>query len=177
MMWEVAVAEDAAFELFVRVHTAALMRTAFLLSGSRAAAEDLLQETLVRLYPQWQRVTSADVPMAYVRRTMANTFVSQRRAPAARDVPMWEMPDGWDGTDLGEAVAARCTVWQLLGTIPPRQRAAIVLRHLHDLPEQEIAHALGCRPVTVRSLISRGLATMRAQMPAQVRANDVGSSS
>jgi RNA polymerase sigma-70 factor (sigma-E family) len=174
MVWEVAVAEDTAFESFVRGHTVVLMRTAFLLTGSKAAAEELLQETLTRLYPQWLRVSSADAPVAYVRRAMTNGFVSQRRAPAARDVSVWELPDGWDGADLAETVAARCTVWQLLATLPPRQRAAIVLRHFHDLPEREIAQALGCRPVTVRSLISRGLAAMRAQVDDTLAANSVG---
>jgi RNA polymerase sigma factor (sigma-70 family) len=53
------------------------------------------------------------------------------------------------------------TVWQLLGTLPERQRAAIVLRHFQELPEAEIATALQCRPASVRSLISRGMASMR----------------
>jgi DNA-directed RNA polymerase specialized sigma24 family protein len=76
-------------------------------------------------------------------------------------VAVWALPDGWDGKDLGEATAARVTVWQLLGTLSQRQRAAIVLRHFQELPEAEIALALQCRPASVRSLISRGMASMR----------------
>ena len=155
-------ADESAFESFVRAHTAELMRTAFLLTGTRQSAEDLLQETLSRLFPQWGRVEAADVPLAYVRRAVTNRYVSQTRGPGYRDVAMWELPDRWDRFDLGEVVAARATVWQLLGEIPARQRAAIVLRYFHDVSEEEIAEALGCRASTVRSLIRRGMAAMRA---------------
>ena len=153
--------DDARFEGFVRTHSTSLMRTAVLLTGNRHAAEELLQDTLTLLYPRWDRVAAADEPLAYVRRSLTNRFISRRRAPSARDVAMWELPDGWDGTDLSETVATRRTVWQLLGTLPERQRAAIVLRHFHDLPEAEIATVLGCRPASVRSLISRGMGAMR----------------
>ncbi|MDT4939409.1 MAG: hypothetical protein QOG80_3080 [Pseudonocardiales bacterium] len=153
--------DDVGFELFVRTNSRNLLRTAVLLTGSTLAAEDLLQDVLTRLYPRWDRVQAADEPVAYVRRSMTNRFISQRRMPAARDLAMWTLPDGWDGRDLGEAAAARMTVWQLLGTLPERQRAAIVLRHFQELPEAEIATALQCRPASVRSLISRGMASMR----------------
>ena len=155
-------ANDAPFESFVRNHSASLLRTAALVTGSRHAAEELVQDTLTLLYPRWGRVAAADEPLAYVRRALVNRFISQRRSPAARDVAVWELPDGWDGTDLGESIAVRRTIWQLLGTLPQRQRAAIVLRHFNDLPEQEIATILECRPASVRSLISRGMASMRA---------------
>jgi RNA polymerase sigma-70 factor (sigma-E family) len=154
-------ADDAAFESFVRGNSAGLVGTAVLLTGSRDAAEELVQDTLTLLYPRWERVAAADEPLAYVRRSLMNRFISQRRMPGARDLALWELPDGWDGRDLGEAVAVRRTVWQLLGTLSERQRAAIVLRHFHDLPETEIATMLQCRPASVRSLISRGMASMR----------------
>lgn len=155
-------ADIAAFETFVRGNSQALIRTAVLLTGSLDAAEELVQDTLTNLYPRWERVAAADEPLAYVRRSLTNRFISQRRRPGARDLAVWELPDGWDGTDLGETVAARRTVWELLGTLPERQRAAIVLRHFHDLPEPEIASMLQCRPASVRSLISRGMASMRS---------------
>lgn len=153
---------DSAFESFVRGNSTTLLRTGVLLTGSMPAGEELLQDTLTLLYPHWDRVVAADVPLAYVRRSMTNRFISQRRMPGSRDLAVWALPDAWDGRDLGEASAARVTVWQLLGELPPRQRAAIVLRHFHDLPEADIAIALACRPASVRSLISRGMASMRA---------------
>jgi RNA polymerase sigma-70 factor (sigma-E family) len=151
----------ADFDAFVRQHTAALLRTAFLLTGNHHAAEELLQDTFVHLYPQWSRVHSADSPVAYVRRTLTNRFVSSRRTRASRDLAVWELPDGWDGEDLAESIATRRATWQLLARLPDRQRAAVVLRYVNDLPDDEIAAILGCRPATVRSLLSRGLAALR----------------
>ncbi|MGH8862668.1 MAG: SigE family RNA polymerase sigma factor [Jatrophihabitantaceae bacterium] len=149
------------FDAFVRAHTTALLRTAVLLTGSRDVAEELVQDTLAHLYPRWDRVVAADVPIAYVRRSLANRFVSSRRAPASRNISMWELPDGWDGTDISDAVATRREIWQLLGDLPSRQRAAIVLRYFHDLTDEQIADTMGCRAVTVRSLVSRGVIRMR----------------
>jgi RNA polymerase sigma-70 factor (sigma-E family) len=150
-----------AFEAFVREHSGSLFRTARLLTGNAGDAEELLQDTLTHLYPKWSTVEGSDRPVAYVRRALTNRFVSQRRSPASRYASQWELPDGWDGRDLGETVAVRRTIWQLLATLPPKQRAAVVLRYFHDLPDAETAQALGCREVTVRSLVSRGIAALR----------------
>jgi RNA polymerase sigma-70 factor (sigma-E family) len=154
--------DDPAFERFVHEHTTALYRTAFLLTGSRHAAEELVQDTLVHLYPKWRHVTAADNPVAYVQRSMANRYISSRRTRAAATESRWELPERWDGTDLSEAVAVSRTVWQLLGALPDRQRAAVVMRYFYDVPEADVAQALGCRPVSVRSLVSRGIAAMRS---------------
>lgn len=164
--------DDAAFESFVRANSTSLLRTALLLTGSHHAAEDVLQETLTSLYPHWARVRAAESSLAYVRRSLTNRFVSSRRSRASRDLAVWELPDGWDGADLGEAVATDHTLWQLLGGLPERQRAAVVLRYFHDLPDEQIAVALGCRPVSVRSLVSRAVATMRSGYAASVSAAD-----
>lgn len=56
----------------------------------------------------------------------------------------------------------------MLGSLPDRQRAALVMRYFHDQPDAQIAAAIGCRSATVRSLISRGIATMRAEAAAAV---------
>jgi RNA polymerase sigma-70 factor (sigma-E family) len=153
--------DESGFERFVRAHTPTLYRTAFLLTGNRHDAEELLQDTFVRLYPKWSRVTAADNPIAYVQRCVGNRAVSRSRAPERRAESRWELPDRWDGSDVSETVAVSRTVWQLLGTLPQRQRAALVMRYFHDLPEGEVAEALGCRPASVRSLVSRGVAAMR----------------
>lgn len=155
------VKDDLAFERFVREHTPTLYR-AFMLTGNRYAAEDLLQDTLAHLYSRWDRVAAADKPIAYVQRSIANRFVSGRRTREAANESRWDLPDRWDGRDLGETVAVSRTIWQLLGTLPDKQRAALVMRYFYDVPEADVAHALGCRPVSVRSLVSRGIAAMRA---------------
>jgi RNA polymerase sigma-70 factor (sigma-E family) len=155
--------DERVFATFVAAYSRSLFGTAYLLTGSREAAEDLLQETLTRLYPKWAAVESADSPVAYVRRALANRFVSSTRRPSYRDVAMWELPEAIADVDVAGTVANRRMLWQLLSELPERQRAALVLRYFHDLPDAEIARALDCREVTVRSLISRGVAAMRAR--------------
>jgi RNA polymerase sigma factor (sigma-70 family) len=81
-------------------------------------------------------------------------------------VTLSELPDHGEGRDLASDVADRQLLWQLLRTLPPRQRAALVLRYFHDMPDGEIAEALGCRVATVRSLVSRGVASMRRALDA-----------
>lgn len=159
---------DTEFTAFVRANTAALLRTAYLLTGSPGAAEELLQDTLVRLYPKWARVEAAAVPMAYVRRSLANAYVNDRRRPAARrELSVESVPEtgpaGSAGPDELARVADREQVWALLHALPARQRAALVLRYFHDLPDEEIGACLHCRTGTVRSLLSRGLAALREQ--------------
>jgi RNA polymerase sigma-70 factor (sigma-E family) len=153
--------DDLAFERFVRAETPTLYRTAYLLTGNRHDAEELLQDTLARLYPKWDRVTAADSPIGYVQRCVANRFMSVRRSPETRTESRWELPERWDGSNLADTVATSRTVWQLLGTLPQKQRTALVMRYFYGLPEGEVAAAIGCRPASVRSLVSRGIAAMR----------------
>jgi len=89
------------FAEFVRTQTRSLFSTAFLLTGNRDRAEDLLQETLTALYPKWDRVEAADHPAAYVRKAITNRFLNSVRS-AGREVVAWEVPDSWDGIDVSE---------------------------------------------------------------------------
>lgn len=155
---------DALFAQFVRDQTATLLRSAYLLTGSASSAEDLVQDTFLRLYPKWQRVMAADVPIAYVRRALVNGFLNERRRPSSREIVVDMLPERVDGRDIGLDVTNRDLIWQLLGTVSDRQRAALVMRFFHDLSDEEIADQLSCRVGTVRSLISRGLAALRDEM-------------
>ena len=154
------------FAQFVRANTPALTRTAYLLCGDAHAAEELVQETLVRLYPKWQLVAAAEAPLAYVRRSLANQFVNQTRRPWRREVTVDVLPEAPDPRDPAGQLDDREELWAMLGSLPARQRAALVLRYFHDLPDEEIGAALGCQLGTVRSLISRGLAALRDQVTA-----------
>lgn len=156
-------AVEVDFTRFVREHTADLLRTGYLLTGDGGAAEELVQDTLVRLYPKWQLVASADVPLAYVRRSLANGFVNHTRRASRREFAVEVLPEGVDDRDRAGQFDDRDEIWTLLRTLPDRQRTAPVLRYFHDLPDDEIAAALGAREGTVRSLISRGLAALREQ--------------
>ncbi len=149
------------FSTFVHANSPSLFRTAYLLTGDPVAAEELLQDVLVRVYPKWSRVGSMDAPTAYVRRAVVNSFISSRRRSSVRDTRLGPEHDVSDGRDLVEEAVDRDQVWQLLGTLPARQRASLVLRFYEDCPDAEIAAALGCRVATVRSLVSRGLRSLR----------------
>src|SRR4051794_37404960 len=149
------------FSTFVHTNSPSLFRTAYLLTGDPVAAEELLQDVLVRVYPKWSRVSSMDAPAAYVRRAVVNAFVSSRRRSSERDTQLGAEHDVSDGRDVAEEAVDRDQVWHLLGTLPARQRASLVLRFYEDCPDVEIAVALGCRVATVRSLVSRGMRTLR----------------
>jgi RNA polymerase sigma-70 factor (sigma-E family) len=149
---------------FVREHTSGLLRTAYLLTGDGASAEELVQDVLVRLYPKWELVRAADHPLAYVRRAMANAFVNQVRRGSRRELAVEFLPERADLHDAPSQFDDRTELWALLAELPERQRAVLVLRYFHDLPDDEIAAALGCRAGTVRSLVSRALAALREQV-------------
>jgi RNA polymerase sigma-70 factor (sigma-E family) len=153
----------ATFPDFVREATRSLYGTALMLTGNADAAEELLQDTLARLYPKWETVAQADSPVAYVRRALINGYINERRRPRERDLIVAEAPDAPGATDFAESIADRHTLVQLLRTLPPRPRAALVMRYIYDLPDAEIAAALECRVATVRSLVSRGIATMHSR--------------
>jgi RNA polymerase sigma-70 factor (sigma-E family) len=161
---EVLVRGEVGFAGFVREHTPALLRTAYLLTGNGPNAEELVQDTLVRLYPKWDRVENADVPLAYVRRSLANGYINQQRRASRREHAYEDVPEHVDQFDAVNQLADRDEIWAGLRHLPDRQRAALVLRFFEDLTDEQSAAALGCRVGTVRSLVSRGLATLREQM-------------
>jgi RNA polymerase sigma-70 factor (sigma-E family) len=158
---------DLVFVDFVRANTSALMRTGYLLTGSTLEAEELVQDTLVRLYPQWRRVENADVPIAYVRRSLTNQFLNQRRRINGRERLISTVPSRPGHRSAEQDLVDRDAIWTLLQKLGQRQRAALVLRYYEGLNDAEIATALGCRPGTARSLISRGLADLRRNIGIQ----------
>jgi RNA polymerase sigma-70 factor (sigma-E family) len=161
---EVLVRDEVGFASFVRANTPALLRTAYLLTGSTLAAEELVQDTLVRLYPKWHHVEAAELPLAYVRRALANGYVNHRRRAARREYAYADVPESPDEHDALRRLADRDQIWAGLRLLPERQRTALVLRYFEDLSDEATAETLGCRVGTVRSLISRGLATLRTEM-------------
>lgn len=156
---------DDGFRAFVEVRYADLLRTAYLLTGSRHAAEDLVQSALMRLMRRWQQVND---PMAYVRRTMANERISLWHRFGSREL-LAGVTDAWRlhaergrTSDVAHDIAVRDEVLTALQGLPPRMRAVLVLRYWEDLPEAQIAQALGCSIGTVKSQASRGIARLRA---------------
>jgi len=154
------------YEEFVDSRLPALLRYALMLTGDRSTAEDLVQETMVRLQLNWRRVARTDTPDGYVRRMLTNQFIDLRRGSWLRRVLLRPEPDSSfpAAHDHAQESAERDQMWELLGTLPRRQRAALVLRYYEDLPDADIAEVLGCAVGTVRSSISRALSTLRTTL-------------
>lgn len=155
-------ADTTEFSAFVRAHSTTLLRAAYLLTGDRASAEDLVQETFLRLYPRWSRVRDAEVPLAYVRRSLTNNFINSRRR-GGREVLVAEPPERGYHLDPVGPLSDRELVRGLLAGLPAKQRAVLVLRFYSGLSDAEIAADLGCREGTVRSIVSRSLAALRTE--------------
>lgn len=138
----------------------ALLRTAYLLTGNRADAEDLLQTTLAKTYLSWQRIRDRGALDGYVRRVMVNaqTSVWRRHRPEAS----YEVvPDLLPGRDAHADADLHDALWNM-ASLPRKQRAAVVLRYYEDLSEAETARVLGVSVGTVKSSTSRALASLRA---------------
>ncbi|MEU4639744.1 SigE family RNA polymerase sigma factor [Micromonospora sp. NPDC023814] len=153
------------YEEFADSRLAALLRYAVMLTGDPHQAQDLVQDTMVRVQLNWRRVARADSPERYVRRMLTNQYVDWRRTSWMRRVLLRAEPDDAVPVPADHAQHAvdRDQVWSWLSGLPRRQRATLVLRYYEDLPDAEIADILGCAVGTVRSSISRALATLRAE--------------
>jgi RNA polymerase sigma-70 factor (sigma-E family) len=150
---------DEAFGLFVAARSRHLLQTAYLLTGDRHRAEDLLQTALTRAYLRWDRISSDD-PEGYVRRILANAQIDWWRRRSSREEPTASLPETAEA-DRSAEVEVRDAVLTALAELPRRQRAVVVLRYFEDLSEAEIAQTLGCSPGTVKSAASRAMAKLR----------------
>jgi RNA polymerase sigma-70 factor (sigma-E family) len=162
-----ATAKDVEFEAYMTARQPSLLRTAYLLTGDRHTAEDLVQTSLAKLYLSWEKVQRRELVDGYVRRIMVNEHNSLwRRAWKRREVATDELPERGevhDRHDLGE----RSALWDFVQTLPRKQRAVIVLRYYEDLSEAEVAQLLGISVGTVKSQASRALASMRERVHTQ----------
>jgi RNA polymerase sigma-70 factor (sigma-E family) len=153
-------------ELFQR-HAADGVRLAYLITGDRALAEDLVQDAFVRLAGRLVHLRDADNLGPYLRRTIVNLTNAHfrrrkvERRYVEREASFPEVPQ--PGPDTSEREA----VWAVLRSLPTRQRTAIVLRFYEDLSEAQTAQAMGCRPGTVKSLVSRGMDRLRPVMASE----------
>ena len=147
-----------------------LVSFGYLLCRDRDLAEDLAQEALARLHLRWERVSRDGDPEAYARRSMLNQLLSWRRRKSWSEQPTESNTLGRVGSDLSDHaddVVRRDEMWVLLGSLPVRQRAVVVLRFYEGCTDEEIAEVLGCRPATVRSHASKALAGLRHRLDHQ----------
>lgn len=162
------VADGAAadFDAWVAARGPALLRLAYVLTGNRADAEDVVQEALSRALPRWSRISTVEDPDAYVRRMVVNAHTSwwrkfrRREHPVADPVPTGEVA----GPGGGVLTDERRRIWLACRALPEAQRTAVVLRYYEQLEYAEIAAVTGVREGSVRSRVSRGLATLRTEL-------------
>ncbi|WP_151526948.1 SigE family RNA polymerase sigma factor [Serinicoccus kebangsaanensis] len=150
--------EEAGYVDFVDASRPTLHAYAWLLTADAHAAEDLLQETFVRMYVRWRRVATGQ-PLAYARRIMSNLHTDRWRR-ARRETLTDELPEQAYRTDEPAVV----DLVRALQQLSPRERECVVLRHYLDLSEKETAATLGVSVGAVKSYTSKGLAALRPLM-------------
>jgi RNA polymerase sigma-70 factor (sigma-E family) len=151
-----------------------LVRTAYAVCGDRGVAEDAVQTAFAKAYRSWRRISRMAAPEAYLRRMTINEVLNDRRLARHRhEVSRAQLPEQVLAGDA-DAALAHDEMWTALSTLPPRQRAVLVLRYYEDLSEQQIADALGCRPGTVKSQASAALASLRNRLDLPTRAGGEG---
>jgi RNA polymerase sigma-70 factor (sigma-E family) len=142
-------------------HAGDAVRLAYLLTGDRALAEDLVHEAFVRLFGRFRDLRNPDAFAAYLRTAVVNLSRSHfRRRRVERTYLEGQGRRPEPAGDPGE----RQEMWEALQRLRPRQRAAIVLRYYEDLSEAQTADVLGCAVGTVKSLVSRGIDRLRTEL-------------
>jgi RNA polymerase sigma-70 factor (sigma-E family) len=156
-------AREDQFRAYVLRSRGSLLRTATLLaSGNAHQAEDLVQTVLLRLYMSWPRIRQ-DTRDAYARKMLINAHLDERRRPYARhERNSAEVPEV--AVEAAPPSDTEDAVFCALAELPPRMRAAVILRHLHAASVAETAAALGCSEGTVKSQTARALAQLRATL-------------
>ncbi|WP_405012715.1 SigE family RNA polymerase sigma factor [Kitasatospora sp. NBC_01539] len=163
----VCAGRDEDFLEFAATRTGHLYRSACLLTGGDThLAEDLVQETLGRMYAVWpggiglrSAARRIDNPAAYAQGVLYRHFLSHVRRRSSAERPTGELPDiaGLDGD-----TSLRVTLLGALGRLSPRDRAVLVLRYWEDVSVEETAELLRSSPGAVRTRTSRALTRLRA---------------
>jgi RNA polymerase sigma factor (sigma-70 family) len=152
----------AAIADLYRDHGARSLRLAFLLTGDLATAEDLVQDAFVRLLGRLRAIRDPHALNAYLGRTIVNLAKNHYRKTSRAAIHMNGAADPNKSITWMPDFEGRDELRQELLRLPYRQRAALVMRYCEDLPEAEVATLLGTSPKGVRSLVGRGLATLRS---------------
>jgi len=153
---------DGEFTEFAHASWASLYRTAYLLLGDRAEAEDLVQTALAKTYAAWSKVRDVDAAPGYARTVLVNTAASWfRRRSWRNEQPTETLPEHHDHRSGDHDPSDRPALMSALAELPPRQRAVVVLRFYEDLSVAQAAAALGVTEGTVKSQTSDALARLR----------------
>jgi RNA polymerase sigma-70 factor (sigma-E family) len=151
---------DPDFRDYVRTRRHALLRTAYVLTGNAADAEDLVQSALAKTYLAWDRIADRGALDGYVRRAIVNTHISWWRRRRLQEYPTDELPDQ-AVADHATSSDLQETLRQAVDRLPQRMRAAVMLRYYDDMTEAEVAEVLGVSLGTVKSTVARAVAKLR----------------
>jgi RNA polymerase sigma-70 factor (sigma-E family) len=169
MDWGGHAAVEREFDRFAAEVSDPLLRVGHLMTGDASDAEDLVQETLLRVARRWKRVRFMDHPAAYARRVLVNLVLHDADRRSRQRAELWP-PDGAAETADESAARALREVDDLaefrwaLAQLPVRQQAVLVLRYWADLPVAEVADILGCSEGTVKSTASRAAARLAERL-------------
>jgi len=150
---------DEAYLEYVHGRIPTLRRVAYLLCGDEHQADDLVQETITKLYARWPRISGVDNVDAYVHTMLVRAFLDEKRRGWWRVRLFGSPPER--PADAGGTPEDRTVLRAALAQVPPRQQAVLVLRFLCDLPVADVAQILGCSDGTVKSQTSHGLNALR----------------
>ncbi len=153
------------FEEFAVARAPHLFRSAWLLCGDRHQAEDLVQETLAKVYVRWRRPLSSriDNPAAYAQTALTRTFLSAKRRRSSTELPYASLPDSPVG-DPSAASDVRFALRDALAELSQADRVVLVLRYLEDLSVDEVAERMGISAGAVRNRSLRALARIRGRL-------------
>jgi RNA polymerase sigma-70 factor (sigma-E family) len=154
--------QDEAFAEYFVARSDTMRATAYLLCGDWHRAEDLVQVAFTKLYLAWDRVARHDSLDGYVRQTLVRSFLDERRLGWWRRVRVTGTPPEPD--PVSHPPDDRLDLLAALATVPPRQRAVLILRYWEDLSVEETAAMLHCSIGTVKSQAARGLAALRGRL-------------
>jgi RNA polymerase sigma-70 factor (sigma-E family) len=157
----VRTASEAEFAEFFAAAWPRLFRVTYAITGDVGQAEDAVQSAFAKAYASWPRVRSADHPEAYVRRMAINEVLGLRRRSWWKSERSGTPPEVRAERSAQDDLVDRAEVWEALMSLPPRQRAVLVLRYYEDLSEQQISEVLGCSRGTVKSQASDALSALR----------------
>jgi RNA polymerase sigma-70 factor (sigma-E family) len=153
---------DRLGELY-RTHAPGALRVAYLLTGDRALSQDLVHEAFIKVAGRLFQLRDAGAFGAYLNRAVSNLATSHFRHETVKRRHLSTVTTEPSHEPTAD-VDTREALWAALHRLSERQRAAIVMRYYLDLPDEETARVLGCRTGTVRSLMSRGLQTLREEV-------------
>jgi RNA polymerase sigma-70 factor (sigma-E family) len=163
---------DDEFAAFVAARSAALVRYAYLLTGSKEASEDLVQTALLRLYTNWDKLRAREAMEQWCRTTITRIFLSLLQRASSREVPHGEMPEQTTADEMAQVDNADA-LWRQVAKLPRRQRAVLVLRYYLDYSEHDAAEAMGCSLGTVKSQTHRALASLRSRADHPVATQEI----